>query len=891
MTDYRIVSESIVIVLDRDRNMLGTGFFVLPDGFLVTCYHNLSDSKIAHSDEYDCTFYICFEKSEEEFLCELILEKSNYEKDIAVLKVMDQGARFPFVPLGELKFNPGVYNNIFSFAFTSRRHFNKFPIMAKLVGPYSPKTEDGYNNYFVAGEANIGHGSSGAPVYDLKKRIVFGIIRGRFETQNQFLIIPIEDLFINWESLKSENDRVSYHSSEEKRKNELLDQIENIHHLLGYEAEKNVYLTPELSVDLILKYKLPGSDKELKIFVDCIYTENDAVDYDRIFKSINKYKIATSHRKDINFGKIVSNRPFNFGPSSLRESEYIDFQTIDSLFEKIAKTRLYFEALKINFKQNQLDQFYENQIFRFMDDDSEYGYSYFLEWAMSPQPGNSNLIIGEYGTGKTSFCKKFAYDLSLLCQNSEKNRIPIFIELKNFVEGQTLDEFILTYLSKNDLKLNYSHFKSLNEKGLLILIFDGLDEIPLQADTHIFEKYLIEIIKLNTPNSKILLTFRKEFFPLIEKLYIVSHNFNTYEIQYFNEEQIVSVIRNRRRSSKDWDIYERTIFKFNELRKLATRPLFLDKVIHMLHTVDDYVNITISKIYDNYIDVFFAKTDIGKRVVVDSNLAREVLIEIGRFMNRSKVKKIISEAELCQLIEENFSNSLPGNISPKNCAKSILSHTFFTEVIEDKYSFEHIYFNLYFRAFALYDSINKDDQSLFDIPFLSIEIILLIKDMIIEARVIKNVNILYSWLSSGNINVIKYAAILLGFIDEILETIEPRVDKVQYKKKITDGLHNIYGQYKNNKSEEAEHLKKHIQLSFGILGDNSYAIKLSAILKEIDYTHKWYAILALEKLARKGGINPADYKNELKEIIDYKYNKMEIIRIAENILELSQPTQ
>jgi hypothetical protein len=105
-------------------------------------------------------------------------------------------------------------------------------------------------------------------------------------------------------------------------------------------------------------------------------------------------------------------------------------------------------------------------------------------------------VLGDYGIGKTSFCYKFACDLT------ESRHVPVVIELKTMREENVLWEKLI----KREIKRRSSTTEN------IVLILDGFDELSLRFDK---EKVLNEIQKLSETTqefAKVILTSRTQFF-------------------------------------------------------------------------------------------------------------------------------------------------------------------------------------------------------------------------------------------------------------------------------------------------------------------------------------------------------------------------------------------
>ena len=129
------------------------------------------------------------------------------------------------------------------------------------------------------------------------------------------------------------------------------------------------------------------------------------------------------------------------------------------------------------------------------------------------------IVLGGYGTGKNTFASKLAHDLAedyLSRSDKQGLRIPVLLYLREFPRGYVdIEALIITHLKRHCGVSNpdFNALQAMNQAGLLLLIFDGFDEMVVRADEDTIRRNLaaIERFAANS-NSKILLTSRPEFF-------------------------------------------------------------------------------------------------------------------------------------------------------------------------------------------------------------------------------------------------------------------------------------------------------------------------------------------------------------------------------------------
>ena len=218
------------------------------------------------------------------------------------------------------------------------------------------------------------------------------------------------------------------------------------------------------------------------------------------------------------------------------------------------------------------------------------------------------IVLGGYGTGKTTFARKLACDLAktyLASPNKRGLRIPILFPLRRFPKFASVDieAAIIAYL-KQECKVanpDFAAFNEMNKAGLFVLIFDGFDEMAVQASEEIIKRNFLEISQLAmAPNAKVIVTSRPEAFlsdreeietilqhhdflpenyPSVKRFRL--HALSLKQIELFLQRR-VPLIDVAAKSGKDWTYYRDQINNTMGLKELAARPVLLEMTIKTL---------------------------------------------------------------------------------------------------------------------------------------------------------------------------------------------------------------------------------------------------------------------------------------------------------------------
>ena len=125
-------------------------------------------------------------------------------------------------------------------------------------------------------------------------------------------------------------------------------------------------------------------------------------------------------------------------------------------------------------------------------------------------------LLGNFGTGKTTFCRKYAHDLALKYRENPddpKNRIPIVIQLKDYESRLDIQELITnTFQFRYAVRLDIKLCEQLQKLGRLLILLDGFDEMSTRVDPEIVQDNIRELNKLaRIPENKFIITCRTHF--------------------------------------------------------------------------------------------------------------------------------------------------------------------------------------------------------------------------------------------------------------------------------------------------------------------------------------------------------------------------------------------
>lgn len=213
---------------------------------------------------------------------------------------------------------------------------------------------------------------------------------------------------------------------------------------------------------------------------------------------------------------------------------------------------------------------------------------YVDDW-LNSKSSNILVILGEYGTGKTTLCRHlFAKYGNLFLRNNFNYKIPFLFPLRNF--EQNIDSFIINQLTRENISnLNNIEFSEMAAEGKLIIFFDGFDEMTQKIDSDEKKKNFqkLRIFAESNINSKIIITCRTEYFNSYEDIISTfkhrdSSIASIVYINPFTPRQISEFVKSH---SSNPSLIESKIKEIYDLEDLAQRPVLLQLIVDYLPTI------------------------------------------------------------------------------------------------------------------------------------------------------------------------------------------------------------------------------------------------------------------------------------------------------------------
>lgn len=325
------------------------------------------------------------------------------------------------------------------------------------------------------------------------------------------------------------------------------------------------------------------------------------------------------------------------------------------------------------------------------------------------------MLLGGPGVGKSTFLRKVGLEaLKVQNGNFEHECIPIFLELKRFTENQTdIEALIVEEFEICGFPHPEELTKTALESGKLLLLFDGLDEVPRSNVNNVIDK-IADFVDRYSQNRFIascrIAAYKGGF-----------KRFNDVEMVDFDDSQIEAYIKNWFKSTPDPNRHQLdenmktaeqcwTMLNASEhsaTKELARNPLLLT-LLCMVYDNSQNFQRNRASLYEDALNIFLREWLAEKRVNRGASITqyldiadeKRMLSEIAA-KNFEANRLFFSKDELITQIQEfgeGNANTLKTFSAPKILDTILIDQGLFVERVRGSYSFSHLTFQEYLTA-------------------------------------------------------------------------------------------------------------------------------------------------------------------------------------------------
>ena len=373
----------------------------------------------------------------------------------------------------------------------------------------------------------------------------------------------------------------------------------------------------------------------------------------------------------------------------------------------------------------------------------------------SVESGKSVAIIGEFGTGKTTFASYYKNIKRLeWLENPSKSKLVTFLNLNEYSKKKENSLSMYKWIKGNiepeigfDIKRE-EYKKYLKEKKLL-LIFDGLDEVANLQDKDDVNKSLREIKNISHKGSPVIITSRKTFL----ETEVDQRNLKNFTRLYIKDLDI-SQIRDfvKKKIPGDWENFIESVFGKKEINDLddlsennkevdssylalVRRPLFLDMMIHVYQRGHLTRINNAADLYEVLTNDSMSEESNKEETSLEEEDMKQIIQELAFKMFLDNHFSYTDEElkEIVYKISDKISNTLKQKYDPETILKDISNVSFLVrdkvvkskgKIAEEKnfVAFKHRSFIEYFTAHKFASELKERNTDNFSIKILYEEI-------------------------------------------------------------------------------------------------------------------------------------------------------------------------
>lgn len=368
-----------------------------------------------------------------------------------------------------------------------------------------------------------------------------------------------------------------------------------------------------------------------------------------------------------------------------------------------------------------------------------------LNWLFETNTDEQLALFGEYGSGKSSFCQKLCYDLAMRYFSDPTSRIPVLLNLRSFVDKIDIESLITSFLDRECQVSNprFQTFRAMNEAGMFLVIFDGLDEMAVKVDAETLETNLIEIEKIAAPqNAKVLITSRPEYFisgdeekqvlnPNVNALGNRGVNYRAAIILPWQDDRIELFLQRRvplsKKSTQPWTYYKEQIEKIKGLQDLSQRPVLLEMIVKSLPAlIASNLPVDRPNLYRTYLIEEIRRQRVSKKrkLLLSEDQRLELLTSLAGQIGMGVIPSI-TFSEASSQIEQTIK---PPRLELEAYTRDFLTNSFLVRR-GNEYVFSHKSILEYLAASVLTAELESGNPSLFGRASLDFAIISFIVEM------------------------------------------------------------------------------------------------------------------------------------------------------------------
>ncbi|MCC0179226.1 NACHT domain-containing NTPase [Waterburya agarophytonicola K14] len=336
------------------------------------------------------------------------------------------------------------------------------------------------------------------------------------------------------------------------------------------------------------------------------------------------------------------------------------------------------------------------------------------------------MLLGKPGAGKTTFLQYLA--LECIREKFKADCVPVFIPLRTFVlQAKECEDFsLLGYLNRfwDNYNLSATEITTLLQQGKVLILLDGLDEIPPEYEQKIFQQ-ILQFSQLYYQNS-LVITCRLagQQYRFNGLSYVELADFNRNQVEIFAQKWFIATAYDAQTGkAKAQQFLEQLQDKNNQaIRELVSTPILLNLICSVFQERLSFPDKR-ARLYQEGLDILLVRWDRSRGIERDSAYHRLALADKIKLLshiaavNFEQDRYFLEAEQLLQTIADylaTLANFSPDPESLRLDSQEILraieiQHGLLIERARGIYSFSHLTFQEYLTARKIVSSLNPEE--------------------------------------------------------------------------------------------------------------------------------------------------------------------------------------
>ncbi|NJL29504.1 MAG: NACHT domain-containing protein, partial [Thermoanaerobaculia bacterium] len=512
------------------------------------------------------------------------------------------------------------------------------------------------------------------------------------------------------------------------------ERVAELFRLLGYSATVD-YKKDDMQFDIRLE--LASGPLPTYVLVECKQTAR-AVTQKEVRELASKVAHARTADQKPYQAILVSQSGFANNAHAVAAQQFVQLLTFEQLLLSLVDLGPSLEAAIAGFRGTALERLYVEQEV-VLQSDLEPGKTpralplseMVRDWLEAPT-GSFLTLLGDFGSGKTSFCRRLACELAVAARETPGRRAPVLIDLREGASTTVTLESLLTHHFQrlSSRAFNPQALLHLNREGYLVLLFDGFDEILGYAEPSRFLEILRQILRAAEGKAKVILTCRTHYFrdrpdevktlrprPGVltsegaTRLFDELRERPGAEVGYlreFSQEQIDEYLQKALPPPADWRAFRAQIARTYNLEDLAERPFLLEMIVKTLPRLEGAERVSIADLYEAYCASWFEKNDFRLTMTRE---VKEALVEHLAKMIWDSSEQHVHFQVLAEKAVEFFRDRPLSVFDKEKVDYEVRTALFLHRNPEGYYAFIHRSFLEFFVARTLRKGLREGDAS------------------------------------------------------------------------------------------------------------------------------------------------------------------------------------